>query len=468
MVSPESQLLGVRVTAVPVNIDDARRRKGEDTGRIPPKNIQAEESLLGAMLLDHRAIGAAIEAQVTAEDFYKPAYGHIFAAITGLYAAGGAADPVTVAESLRRAELLELAGGPSILVTLQAGTPSIGNADRYARIVAEHSRLRKMIRAAGDIADLGYSVPVDVDAAVDAAEQMVYGLRANSQVPTAHALATVLGEWLDVIEERVAAGGKITHPMGWYDLDALLGGLHPGRLVVVAARPGMGKTSWAGALTVNVAGAGDPVLFFSIEMGRDELAGRMVASAAGLIGSKLSQGDVTPRDWDLIARALGPLGELPIDIIDTTPVTLLSVRAGIRRAMARFGRVGLVVIDYLQLMTGRSRAENRQVEVAELARGLKLLSKEMAVPVVVLAQLNRSLEARMEKRPNLADLRESGEIENSADQVVFIYRDEHYNAKTEDVGIAELIVSKNRHGAPGTVKVAADLARGRWYNMVSA
>jgi replicative DNA helicase len=308
-------------------------------------------------------------------------------------------------------------------------------------------------------------MPEDVAAAVDAAEQLVYDLRPKSDVPTAHPLGEVLVEWLDVIEAKVESGGRIEHPTGWYDLDERLGGLQPGRLVVIAARPGIGKTSFAGALTVNVAVNGDPVLFFSIEMGRDELAGRMVASAAGLVGSKLSQGDIAPKDWDRISGALGQLKELPIDIIDTTPVTLLSVRAGIRRAVSRYGRVGLVVIDYLQLMTGRSRAENRQVEVAELARGLKLLSKEMAVPVVCLAQLNRSLEARMDKRPNLADLRESGEIENSADQVVFIYRDEHYNPKTEDKGIAELIVSKNRHGAPGTVKVAADLARGRWLTL---
>jgi replicative DNA helicase len=452
------------MSAEPVNIDEARRRR-ETTTRVPPNNLQAEESLLGAMLLDARAIGAAVESGIAGGDFYKPAHAILFEVIVALYAGGTPVDPVTVADELDRAGQLETIGGPAILVSLQAGTPSIGNAGRYARIVAEHSLLRRMIRAAGDIAEMGYGLPEDVAGAVDEAEQLVYDLRPKSDVPTAHALSDVLGEWLDVIERRVELGGAIEHPTGWYDLDTHLGGLHPGRLVVAAARPGMGKTSWAGALTVNVAAAGEPVLFFSIEMGRDELAGRMVASAAGLVGSKLSQGDVAPRDWDRIGEALATLAELPIEIVDTTPVTLLSVRAGIRRAMARYGRLGLVVIDYIQLMSGRSRAENRQVEVAELARGLKLLSKEMAVPVVALAQLNRSLEARSDKRPQLSDLRETGELENSADQVVFIYRDEHYNPQSEDRGIAELIISKNRHGACAVVKVAADLARGRWLNM---
>jgi replicative DNA helicase len=445
----------------PVSIDDARRKR--ELTRVSPHNAQAEESLLGAMLLRGDAIGAAVEEGLRPDDFHVAAHAHIFEAIVDLFAKGQPADPVTVDAALQRRGHGD-AGG-SMLTTLQAGTPSIGNAGRYARIIADHSQQRRVIHAGETIRDLGYEPTDDVAEVVDLAEQVVYDLRPKSDVPTAHPLAEVLGEWLDVIERRVENGGRIEHPTGWTDLDIHLGGLQAGRLVVAAARPGMGKTSWSGALAVNVARNGEAVLFFSIEMGRDELGGRMVASASGLVGSKVNQGDVVERDWEHITRAMTSLVDLPIDIIDTTPVTLLSVRAGIRRATTKFGRVGLVIIDYLQLMTGRSRVENRQVEVAELARGLKLLSKEMSVPVVVLAQLNRSLESRSDKRPNLADLRESGEIENSADQVVFIYRDEHYNPKTEDRGIAELIVSKNRHGPTGTVKVAADLARGRWLNM---
>lgn len=454
------------MTATPVSIDDARRRKRDDGGaRVPPNNVAAEESLLGAMLLRPDAIEAALEARLGPEDFYKPAHGHVFSAIAALYAGGDPADPVTVAEALTRAGVLEAIGGPAVLVSLQAGTPSIGNAGRYARIVAEHSLLRRLIRVGGDIEALGYDLPDDVPAAVDAAEQLVYGLRPSSEDLAACPLVDVLGEWIDVLEQRVATGGAVERPMGWRDLDyRYLGGLHPGRLVVVAARPGMGKTSWSGALTTNVAGRGDPVLFFSIEMGREELAGRMVASATGLIGSTMSRGELGPRDWERISVGVGTLGALPIDIVDTTPVTLLSVRAGIRRAARRYGRLGLVVIDYVQLMTGR-HAENRQVEVAEVVRGLKLLSKEMAVPVVALAQLSRNLEQRSDKRPGLADLRETGELENSADQVVFIYRDELYNPNTEDKGIAELIVGKNRHGPTGTVKVGADLATGRWSDL---
>ncbi len=447
------------MSADAVSIDDARRKRDAPAGRIPPNDTQAEASLLGAMLLAQGAIDAALEL-VAPEDFYKPAHGHVFEAIATLYAQGEPSDPVTVADELSRAGVLDAIGGPALLITLQAGTPSIGNAARYARIVADHAQLRRMIRVAGDIAEMGYGLPDDVAGAVDAAEQMVFALRPRSDVPTAHAISDILGAWLDVIEAKVAAGGRIDHPLGWVDLDLALGGRHPGRLIVVAGRPGMGKSSLAGAMATNVAAMGEAVLVFSIEMSREEMVGRMVAAEAGLVGS-----DVTQRDWDRIAAAMAPLSGLPLDIVDTTPVTLLSVRAGIRRAVASRGQLGLVIVDYLQFMSGRKGAENRQVEVAELARGLKLLSREMGVCIVLLAQLNRNLEARMDKRPSLADLRESGEIENSADQVVFIYNDEHYNPKTEDRGIAELIISKNRHGPRCTVKVACDLATGRWTDL---
>jgi replicative DNA helicase len=455
------------MTAEPVSIDDARRqRQGQGgTGRISPNNVQAEESLLGAMLLDPRAIATAVESGLDAADFYKSAHGLIFEAVIGLFGQGQPADPVTVSEELRRAEALEKAGGPAVLITLQAGTPSIGNAGRYARIVAEHSLLRRLIAAGESIRSLGYDLPSDVQGAVDAAEQMVYELRPRAELPSAHSLRDVLGDWLDVIEAKVEAGGRIEHPMGWLELDDRLGGLHPGRLIVVAGRPGTGKSSMAGVMATRVAARGEPVVIFSLEMSREELAGRFVSEATGIVGSDLERGDVAPRDWERISSVMASLGSLPIDLIDATPITLLAVRAGIRRAVQRYGSVGLVIVDHIGLMSGRGRAENRQVEVAELARGLKLLSKEMVVPVVALAQLNRNLESRMDKRPTLADLRETGELENSADQVVFVYRDELYHSKTEDAGIAELIVAKNRHGAPGTVKVVADLATGRWNDL---
>ena len=446
------------MSAAVVSIDERRR---DAAARVPPQNIQAEESLLGAMLVRNDAIGAAVEVGLKPDDFAAPAHGHVYDAITELYAKGQPADLITVAAVLQRRNAKVEDG---TLVALATGTRSIANAGRYAQIVRDLSQQRRVINGGETIQALAYEPTDDIAALVDQVEQIVYDLRPKSDVPTAHPLSSVLGEWFDEMERRAENGGRIEHPTGWSDLDAHLGGLHAGRLLVAAARPGIGKTSWAGALATNVAMNGEPVLFFSIEMGRDELAGRMVASASGLIGSQISQGIIAERDWDHISRAMGTLHNLPIDIIDTTPVTLLSVRAGIRRAMAKYGRLGLVIIDYLQLMTGR-RAENRQVEVAELARGLKLLSKEMTVPVVVLAQLNRSLEARADKHPILADLRESGEIENSADQVVFIYREEHYNPNTEDKGIAELVVSKNRHGPTGTVRLHADLARGRWLTM---
>lgn len=433
--------------------------------RVPPNNIQAEASLLGAMLLDRRAIEAALEL-LAPEDFYKPALGHVFAAIIILFGRGDPSDPVTVADELRRAGHLEHAGGPAALITLQAGTPSIGNAGRYARIVKEHSLLRQLISAAGDIAAMGYSLPEDVAGAIDEAEQLLFALRPQeSTTPDGHGIGVLGAEWRERAAELAVGGGEIASPMGWHDLDEKVGGLHPGWMTIVGGRPGSGKTSWAGALATNVAARGEPVLVVSAEMTRLDLYGRLMAAQSQLVGTDLDRGRINPNDWARIDRGAAELAQLPLDVIDTTPVTILSLRTWIRRAKAHYGRLGLVVIDYLQLMSGIKRAENRQVELAQMSRDIKLMAGEMGVPILVLCQLGQAMENRADKRPMGSDFRESGAPFNDADIAIGVYREEMYNPTTEDRGIAELGVIKNRHGAIGPVRLHVDLPRHRWADL---
>ena len=384
--------------------------RGTGPGRVPPHNLQAEESLLGAMLLSREAVGSATEI-VTADDFYKPAHAHVFDAICTLNGSGEPADTVTVADELRRAGLLDAIGGPGLLVALQANTPAISNAERYAHIVEEHSLLRRMISVASEVAELGYSLPDDVTKAIDQAESMMFEV-AQKRVSTGTLaqLRDLLGHNLDRLEELYERGESITGvPTGYADLDDQLSGLQPHALYVVGARPSMGKTAFALGLATNVAvEANRPVLFFSLEMGQLELTQRMLCSEARVDSKRLRNGKLTDQDWERIASTSGRLGDAPMWIDDNPNLTISEIRAKARRLKSKVGDLGLVVIDYLQLMTGRSGAENRQVEVSEISRGLKILAKELEVPVMALSQLSRGLENRTDKRPILADLRESG------------------------------------------------------------
>ncbi|MGE0877385.1 MAG: replicative DNA helicase [Acidimicrobiia bacterium] len=754
-------------------------RSGGTMARIPPHNLAAEESLLGAMLLSRDAIATAVEA-VTADAFYKPAHAHIFDAITNLYGAGEPADPITVAEELRRAGLLDAMGGSALLVDLQAATPSIGNAARYAKIVEENALLRKLIGVAGEIAEMGYEMPDDVTKAVDRAESMIFEVAQRRVADTTVALRDLLGDALDRLEKLFERGESITGlPTGYADLDELLSGLQPSALIVIGARPSMGKCVAADTLILDpatglrstvaalyergvaadyvqvpaldrsgrvcvaepsafvddgvkplfrvrtasgrtvrttsthpfltkkgwtplselrcgieiavprslpffgdarlpggevvllahllVAGrvpigdllekgrdldvdpvavvakygladiepnevafppsvfalqrdllarlvdrvldglrprwsddgaalsyvvvssrlaydiqhallrfgidadvvpddaarpcvvklseqarrsiathaavgigvsagssdamlastvvdddgtdvswdpiveityVGDeqvydltvpelhnfvaddvfvhntafalgmaahaavreerPVLFFSLEMGHRELTQRILSSEARVDSSRMRKGDLREDDWSKLMKAIGSVEQAQLWIDDNPNVSVMEIRAKARRMKSRLGDLGLIVIDYLQLMTGRSSAESRQVEVSEISRNLKILARELEVPVIALSQLSRALELRADKRPMLADLRESGSIEQDADVVMFIYRDEVYNAESPDKGIAEIIVAKHRNGATGTKRLAfignytrfANMARG--------
>jgi replicative DNA helicase len=457
------------VTTMLQPFDESRRRARPPvgpvaTGRIPPHNLEAEESLLGAMLLSRDAIAIAIE-RCSAADFYKPSHAQIFDALTALYGRGEPADAVTVAEELRRAGSLDDIGGTAVLVALQSNTPAISSATRYASIVEEHALLRRLIGVAGEISEIGYGLPDDVTAAVDRAESMVFEVAQRRSTDSVAPLQELLSRSLDRLEELYGRGESITGvPTGYHDLDEHLAGLQPSNLLVVGARPSMGKTAFALGIAANAAAQGTPVLFFSLEMSHLEIAQRVLCAEARVDASRMRNGRLLEGDWPKISHAIGRIGNAPLHIDDNPNVTVMDIRARARRMKSREG-LGLVVVDYLQLMTGRGGAENRQVEISEISRGLKILARELEIPVVALSQLSRNLESRADKRPMLADLRESGAIEQDADVVMFIYRDEVYNAESADRGAAEIIIAKHRNGPTGTVELAFVGNYARFANM---
>ena len=391
-----------------VSIEDARRRS---TGaRVPPHNLEAEESLLGSMMLSREAITAAIEARLEPSDFYKPAHGTIFEASYGLHSRGEPVDPVTVAEELRRSSQLDQLGGRQTLLRIQASTPASANAQHYAQIVAELSMLRRLIETAGDIQEMAYSTEDAVDDTLDRAEAAIFEVAekrvADTLVPLYPALEQTMNQLEALYDRQDDIVGTAT---GYHDLDALLLGMQPSTLSIIAARPGAGKTSLALGMAQHVALHGrKPVLFFSMEMGYLELTKRLLAAEARVPSRKLQTGKLSEHEWPRVNQAVGRLAEAPFFIDDNPHCTVMEMRAKARRIKARYGDLGLIVVDYLQLMTPPGRSENRQVEVSELSRGLKILARELEAPVVVGAQLNRQLEYRQDKRPMLADLRESG------------------------------------------------------------
>jgi replicative DNA helicase len=433
-------------------------------GRISPHNLDAEESLIGAMLLSRDAIASALE-RCGASDFYKPSHAQIFSSITSIFNRGEPVDAVTVADELRRAGVIDDIGGAAVLVGLQSNTPAISNASRYAGIVEEHALLRRLIGVANEIAELGYSLPEDVTAAVDKAESMVFEVAQRRTVDSVAQISDLLGETLDRLEQLVDRGEEITGvPTGFTELDRLTAGLQPSNLVVIGARPSMGKTALALTAATYAAMNGLPVLFFSLEMSHLELAQRVLSSEARVDATRMRNGRLLDSDYTKITNAISRLGSAPLHIDDNPNVTVMDIRARARRMKSREG-LGLVVIDYLQLMSGRGSAESRQVEISEISRGLKILARELDIPVIALSQLSRSLESRADKRPMLADLRESGAIEQDADVVMFIYRDEKYEPETEKRGSAEIIIAKHRSGPTGTVELAFVENYARFANM---
>jgi replicative DNA helicase len=439
-----------------MTITDIRRGEGDRAPqRIPPHNVDAEASLLGAMMLSQDAIATVLERGLVGEDFYKPAHRQIFDAIRALSVGGEPVDPVTVGDMLRRAALLEGVGGLDALVRLQNATPAISSADRYAKIVRDTARLRRVIKAASEIAEIAYSEPADVDKALDEAEGKIYDVSSGHVNEGARQLSDLVVESLGIIEKRWEDPSAMTGvPTGFDKLDELLLGLQPGALHVIGARPGMGKSALALNMAVNVARSTmRPVIFFSLEMSAYELSQRVLASEASVPSEVLRGAAPNERQWTEIGRAVGRL-DIPL-VIDDSPMTSVgSMRARARRTRLAEGDLALIVVDYLQLMGGDVKVENRQLEVSDISRNLKLMAREFNVPIIALSQLSRNLENRSDKKPNLSDLRESGAIEQDADVVMFIYRGDAAGDSTAVRGSADLIVAKHRAGRTDSVKLA--------------
>ncbi|MGZ4771540.1 MAG: replicative DNA helicase [Ilumatobacteraceae bacterium] len=385
------------------------RTSRRSDARVPPHNLNAEESLLGALLLSRDVVDLVGELGVTVDHFYKPSHQHIYSAIRGLTATGQPVDVVTVADELRRNGLLDEIGGPQTLLELQNATPAISNASRYAKIVQDTAMLRKLIGVASDIAEIAYLEPDDVTKALDEAETKVFEVAEERvNLTTVRSLSDLLPLAMDKLQETFERGDIITGTAtGFHDLDEMLSGLQPSTLNIIGARPAMGKTSLGLGIAAYVAQtARRPVLVFSLEMGHAELTQRILSSEAEVDSQKLRTGRLVEADWTKIGRAINRL-DVPMYLDDNPRVTVMEIRAKARRMKARQG-LALIVIDYLQLMSGGNNVENRQLEVSEISRGLKILARELEVPIIALSQLSRNLETRGDKRPMLSDLRESG------------------------------------------------------------
>jgi replicative DNA helicase len=437
-------------------VDDQRSypRPVAAGGRVPPNNIPAEESLLGAMLLSPDAVSIAAELCVP-EDFYRPLHGQIFGAIVDLIHSGREIDWITVSEKLAERGVTDL--DPSLLNAMQINTPSAANAQHYANIVRDKSRQRKLIEISGRIADEAYLVTDDVDGVVDTAERMILEVRDTAKYDSVSSLVPLLIEELNLLEERAGNKGAITGiETGYRALDSVLRGLNSSSLTIVGARPSVGKTAFALGILLHVGSVmRRPALYFSLEMSRTELAERILATKAQIDSSNLKVGNLNDNEWSRAQSAINQLHDAPIFVDDNPNLTVMDVRARARRIKQQQGDLGIVIVDYLQLMSSRGRTENRQVEVAEMSRGLKILARELQCPVIALSQLSRGLESRTDKRPMMSDLRESGSLEQDADVVLFLYRPELYDTEITDKnrGIVEVIVSKHRNGPIGTANL---------------
>ncbi|WP_298171084.1 replicative DNA helicase [Acidithiobacillus sp.] len=426
--------------------------------KAPPHSIEAEQSVIGALLIDPDTADQVTEA-VTAEDFYERRHRQIFLAISAMLGAGRAVDAVTVSEWLQDHEQLADVGGVQYLLMLANETPSAANVLAYARIVRERATLRDLIRVGREIAELAYRPEGrEAQSLLDEAESRVFQLAEGQQragegfKQLKDALPAVIDRIEAIAREKKGVTGLST---GFADLDEKTSGLHPGQLIIVAGRPSMGKTSFAMNIAEYVAcNEGKPVAVFSMEMPIDEIVLRALSSRGRVDQHRLRNGSLGNDDWPRIAHAIGELGNAPLFADDSAALTPTELRSRARRLKREHG-LALIVVDYLQLMQVPGRGDNRVAEISEISRSLKALAKELSIPVIALSQLNRSLENRTEKRPQMSDLRESGAIEQDADLILFLYRDEvYYKDKEEVKGIAEVIIGKQRNGPIGTVRMS--------------
>ncbi|EZP74796.1 replicative DNA helicase [Parageobacillus genomosp. 1] len=423
--------------------------------RIPPQSIEAEQAVLGAVFLDPSALTLASEILIP-EDFYRAAHQKIFHAMLRVADKGEPVDLVTVTAELADTQQLEEVGGVSYLSELADSVPTAANVEYYARIVEEKSVLRRLIRTATSIAQDGYTREDEVDVLLDEAEQKIMEISQRKHSGTFKNIKDVLVQTYDNIEMLHNRKGEVTGiPTGFTELDRMTSGFQRSDFIIVAARPSVGKTAFALNIAQNVATkANENVAIFSLEMSAQQLVMRMLCAEGNINAQNLRTGKLTPEDWGKLTMAMGSLSNAGIYIDDTPSIRVSDIRAKCRRLKQESG-LGMVVIDYLQLIQGSGRnRENRQQEVSEISRSLKALARELEVPVIALSQLSRSVEQRQDKRPMMSDIRESGSIEQDADIVAFLYRDDYYNKDSENKNIIEIIIAKQRNGPVGTVQLA--------------
>ena len=425
-----------------------------ELGKIPPNDIEAEQAILGCMLTDKDAVISAVEI-LKEDDFYREDNKAIYAAIMNLYNKAEPIDIITVKAELASIGKLESVGGLEYLAELPEKVPTTANIDKYIKIVEEKSVLRSLIKTSNELITLGYDDTQEVDDIINIAEKKVFNLMQNRNQKGYTPIKDVLVDTFAQLEQLYNQKQQITGvPTGFLDLDYKTSGLHKSDLVLIAARPAMGKSAFAINIASNAAvRAKTPVVIFSLEMSKEQIVNRILCSEAMVDSNKIRTGKVEEDDWVKLAGTLGPLSEAEIYIDDTPGISITEIRAKCRKLKLE-KNIGLVVIDYLQLVQGTSKKNNsREQEISEISRSLKILAKEIDVPVIALSQLSRAAEQRPDHRPMLSDLRESGAIEQDADIVMFLYRDDYYNPDTEKKNIAEVILAKPRAGSTGTVEL---------------
>jgi replicative DNA helicase len=420
--------------------------------RLPPHNLEAEQSLLGSLLIDRDAI-IKVASSLKHDDFYSGANGTIFQAIVDLYNRREPTDFVTLTDELTRQERLDQVGGVAYLTSLLNIVPTAVHVEYYGKIVERTATLRRLIDAGATIVSIGYRDDVDTEEALDASERAIFDVSQRRSTRDFMSISDVLDKFFDQIDYMQQHRGEVVGvPTGFADLDQLTGGLQRSDLIIVAARPSVGKTAFALGMAYGAAiQHAKTVGIFSLEMAAEQLVQRLLATETGVDSHRLRLGQIDDNEWDRISRAFGRLSEAKIFIDDSAGLNVMEVRSKARRLQAEHG-LDLLIVDYLQLMYAR-RSENRVQEISEISRGLKGLARELNIPVIALSQLSRAVESRADHRPLLSDLRESGSIEQDADIVMFIYRDEVYDPNTEKKGIAEIIVSKHRNGPVGSINL---------------
>lgn len=430
------------------------REAGLDIDKLPPQNIEAEQSVLGAIIFDNEALAKTIEL-LTPEDFYKESHRRLYRSMIELFDKNEPIDIVTLTDYLRKTNELESVGGIPYLSELANSIPTSANIRNHSKIVREKALFRSLIQAATHITSSVYENSFEPDEMVDYAERIIFDIADKRTENSFASMDSVIKDSIRMIEQLYDKKEAITGvSSGFKDLDELTSGFQPGDLIIIGGRPGMGKTAFALNIAQHVGvELKEPVAVFSLEMSKEQLALRMLCSEGMVDASRVRKGFLGKQDWPRLTSAAGRLAEAPIFIDDSSAITVLEVRAKARRLKREHRGISLVVVDYLQLMRSWGNFERREQEISEISRSLKALAKELKVPVIALSQLNRAVEQRGEKKPNLADLRESGAIEQDADVIIFLYRDEVYNKNTPNKGVAEIIVAKQRNGPTGLLNL---------------